>query len=189
MTSRFSGDLETNEQQTVKYGYVENLALNVLPQYREGSIVMGYTVANGGGLPFSDTLHFELYAVGNAVAIYTADKTYNLYPGAEASADALELSLAPGAYQLRWTTGKGGAGQADFSVLPSGIGQLAFAPAAKYPVGLDRVCLYIDQQRHGGRQHSAADRDRPGGRRSGRLCGNPQLLYKRRRERQRRFQF
>ena len=130
----FSGDLEASEQKTVKYGYVGNVALTVLPQYREGSVTMGYTVANGGGLPFSETLHFELFAVGNAVAIYTVDKTFNLYPGAEASADVLEFSLVPGSYQLRWTSAKSGTGNADFSILPSGIGQLAFAPAAKTPL-------------------------------------------------------
>jgi len=132
----FSGDLEASEQKTVAYGYVGNLALSVLPQYREGSVIMGYSVANAGGLSFSETLHFELFAVGNAVAIYTVEKTYNLYPGAEASADALEFPLVPGAYQLRWTSGKSGTGQSDFSILPAGIGQLAFALAAKYPVGL-----------------------------------------------------
>jgi len=95
---------------------------------------MGYTVANAGGLPFSDTIHFGIYLLGNETAIYTVDKTYNLYPGAEAGADALEFPLAPGAYQLRWTSGHSGAGTADFSVIASGIGQLAFAPAAKYPL-------------------------------------------------------
>ena len=37
----------------------------------------------------------------------------------------------------------GGAGQADFSVLPAGIGQLAFAPAAKYPVGLTDMAYQL----------------------------------------------
>jgi hypothetical protein len=138
-----SGDLVVNEQKIVKYGYVENLALNVLPQYREGGITIGYTMANAGGLPFTSALHFKLYILGTETVLYSADKTYNLYPNAEASADSLELSLAPGAYQLRWTTGRGGSGQADFSILSSGIGQLVFAPAAKYPVGLTDMAYQI----------------------------------------------
>ncbi|TFG37664.1 MAG: hypothetical protein E4H46_01320, partial [Desulfobacterales bacterium] len=128
----FTGDLETSEQKTVAYGYVGNLALTILPQNREGMVTMGYTVANAGGLPFGDTIHFELFAVGNAVALYTVDKTYNLYPGAEPFIDALEFPLVPGAYQLRWTSARSGSGQAEFSILPAGIGQLAFAPALKY---------------------------------------------------------
>jgi hypothetical protein len=131
-----SGDLTINEQKTVAYGYVGNVALSVLPQYREGSVTMGYTVANSGGLPFSDTLHFGIYLADTETAVFTFDKTYNLYPAAEAIADALEFPLVPGPYQLRWTSAKSGSGQASFAILPAGSGQLAFAPAVKYPIGL-----------------------------------------------------
>jgi len=102
ITATISGDVEKTETVTVKYGYVENLSLNVLPTYREGPIMINYTLANTGGLPFTDTLHFELFNEGASLPLFTFDKTYNLYPDQSPIADTLNFPLSPGIYQLKY---------------------------------------------------------------------------------------
>ena len=101
-TVAITGDLEKSETVTVKYGYVENLSLNVLPAYREGTVNIDYTLSNTGGLPFTDTLHFELFNEGSAVPLYSIDRNYNLYPGESPINDSLNFSLSPGVYQLQY---------------------------------------------------------------------------------------
>jgi hypothetical protein len=57
-TIELSGDIEKTETRTVKYGYVENFSIDIQPAYREGLVSIGYTLANGGGLSFTDQVHF-----------------------------------------------------------------------------------------------------------------------------------
>ncbi|MDQ1352685.1 MAG: hypothetical protein QG657_2991, partial [Acidobacteriota bacterium] len=126
---------EATEPFTVRYGYVENFVPQVLPAYREGEVSIEFTISNTGELPFKDAVHFELFQLGNPTPLYTADKTYNLYPGEQPITDALGFSLAPGSYELQYKTGKGVPRSVPVNVLPSGIGQFSITPEIKYPAG------------------------------------------------------
>ncbi|MCX6584525.1 MAG: hypothetical protein NT166_30510 [Candidatus Aminicenantes bacterium] len=151
-TITISGDVEKSETVTVKYGYAENLSLNVLPTYREGPITINYTLANSGGLPFTDTLHFELYTEGAAVPLYIIDRTYNLYPGEPPIADTLNFPLSPGIYQLQYQSIKESKGAFEkapldspkllFTVLPSGSGNVILT-ANTFPTGSNQIPFII----------------------------------------------
>ena len=130
-----SGDVEKSQTIEVKYGYKEQFNINVQPVYREGAVVIGFNLANGGGLPFTDTLHLELRAVGNAEPLVTVDRNYTLNPGEAPIADTLDLELLPGNYRLNYNTDKTPETQALFTVQPSGLGSLTITNEEKYTPG------------------------------------------------------
>jgi ligand-binding sensor domain-containing protein len=135
-TVELSGDIQKTETKTVKYGYVENFSIDLQPAYREGPVSIEYTLANGGGLPFTDQVHFELLAVGGAIPIYKVDRNYHLYPDRSPIMDSIDIPLPPGNYQLKYYTSKHPQVQtALLAVQPSGIGAIAVNPSNQYPVG------------------------------------------------------
>jgi hypothetical protein len=132
-TIELSGDIDKTETKTVKYGYIENFSIDVQPTYREGLVSIGYTLANGGGLWFADQVHFELFAVGGILPIFTVDRNYHLYPGQAPIIDTIDIPLLPGNYELKYRTSKQPVVQtALFAVQPSGIGVIAINPASQY---------------------------------------------------------
>ncbi|UCH93121.1 MAG: hypothetical protein JSV88_22940, partial [Candidatus Aminicenantes bacterium] len=142
-TISLTGDIQQTETKIVKYGYVENFNINVLPFYREGVVSIGYTLANGGGLVFVDDLHVELVPVGGAVPMYIIDKSYNLYPGESPINDALDFQLLPGNYELRYRTSRKPADQVSvFTVQPSGIGVVSIT-GGTHPVGIKETGFQI----------------------------------------------
>jgi hypothetical protein len=145
-TISLTGDVQQTETKIVKYGYIENFNINVLPVYREGVVSIGYTLANGGGLPFVDDLHAELVPVGGAVPMYMIDKSYNLYPGESPIIDALDFQLPPGNYELRYRTSRKPADQVSvFTVQPSGIGVVSLpgGTAGTHPLGMNEINFQI----------------------------------------------
>jgi ligand-binding sensor domain-containing protein len=145
-TISLSGDVQQTETKIVKYGYIENFNINVLPVYREGVVSIGYTLANGGGLAFVDDLHVELVPVGGAVPMYIIDRSYNLYPGESPIIDALDFQLLPGNYELRYRTSLKPANQVSvFTVQPSGIGVVSFTGGTDgtHPLGMKEINFQI----------------------------------------------
>jgi len=145
-TISLNGDVQQTETKIVKYGYIENFNINVLPVYREGVVSMGYTLANGGGLAFVDDLHAELLPVGGAVPMYIIDKSCNLYPGESPVIDALDFQLQPGNYELRYRTSRKPTDQVSvFTVQPSGIGVVSFISGTEgaHPPGMKEIAFQI----------------------------------------------
>jgi len=143
-TIALSGDIEQTETKTVKYGYVENFSIDVLPVYREGMVSIEYTIANGGGLAFVDNLHVELVPVGGAVPMYIVDKSFNLYPGDAPISDSLVLDLASGNYLLKYSTSRTTGLESPIIIQPSGIASITFPyPMAKIPLGLNNIAYTI----------------------------------------------
>jgi hypothetical protein len=135
-TIALGGDIEQTEIKTVKYGYVENFSIDIRTAYREGPVSIGYTLANSGGLSFTDQVHFELFTVGGTLPIYTVDRTYHLYPDQAPIMDTINIPLLPGNYRLQYHTSKHPQLQtALLAVQPSGIGAIAINPLNQYPIG------------------------------------------------------
>jgi ligand-binding sensor domain-containing protein len=135
-TIALSGDIEQTETKTVKYGYVENFSIDIQSAYREGPVFIGYTLANSGGLSFTDQVHFELFTVGGTLPIYTVERNYQLYPDQAPIMDTIDIPLLPGNYQLQYHTSKHPQVQtALLAVQPSGIGSIAVNSSNQYPVG------------------------------------------------------
>ena len=160
------------------------------PNTAEGSIVMGYTVANGGGLPFSDTLHFELYAVGNAVAIYTVDKTYNLYPGAERERRLLwNFHWLPAPTSCAGQRAKAERGRPILQYCHRASASWRSRRRLKYPVGLTEMAYQITNSDTVAGSIPLLIEIVPAAGGAAIYVGKPQLLYQRRRKHQRHFQF
>lgn len=142
-TLGITGDVEKREDFTVSYGYKEIFNLNNVPAYREGNVLIGYSLSNGGGLAFKDDLHFELFTVGGTLPIYSIDRSYNLYPGKAPIAETLKFDLLPGNYILKYRTTKTAETTSVFVVNPSGIAQ--FIPDAdyKFRTGLNEIGFKI----------------------------------------------
>ena len=136
---QLSGDVEQEQTLTVKYGYVENLALDILPSYREGTVNLAYTLANSGGLAFTDTLHFELYTVGGVIPLYSLNKNYTLYPGEASITDHINFNLAPGHYLLKDSSSKTPLTEIPIVVNPSGIGTITLTGPATLPLGNNKI--------------------------------------------------
>lgn len=138
-TVTLSGDVNLSRSYTVTYGYNETLNLNVQPSYREGQASIGYTIANTGGLPFTDTLHFDCFVVGGSTPVYSFERTYNLYPLQPEElpiSDNIFLNLPPGNYLLKSYSGKlPSVNETLFNVIPSGIGTVILTgETTTYPV-------------------------------------------------------
>jgi methionine-rich copper-binding protein CopC len=143
-TISLTGDVQQTETKTVKYGYIENFNIDVLPVYREGVVSIEYTIANGGGMAFVDNLHVELVPVGGTVPIHIIDKSFNLYPGDIPISDSLVLDLAPGNYLLNYSTSRTPGIEVPITVQPSGIGTVTFpSPPAVIPLGLNNIAYTI----------------------------------------------
>jgi len=134
-TVQLSGDIEKTESRTVQYGYVENFNMNILPAYREGTVSIGYQLANAGGLPFESNFNASLFIAGAAEPLFSINRRYNLYPGADPTADVLQWELAPGNYILKYQTTKSGPGESIFIVTPSGIGTITLLTPNNHPIG------------------------------------------------------
>jgi uncharacterized membrane protein len=135
-TISLTGDVQETETRIVKYGYVENFNINILPGYREGAISIPYTISNNGGLVFVDDLHVELFPVGVTVPLYTIHHSYNLYPNEAPITGTIDFNLQPGNYELRYQTSKQPEIQSTLvAVQPSGLGAIAINPDSQYPLG------------------------------------------------------
>ncbi|MCP4151696.1 MAG: hypothetical protein GY757_28390, partial [bacterium] len=136
------GDIERRETKTVQYGYVESFNMNVPAANREGKVSLGYGIANAGVLPFSDTVHAEIYAAGGTEPLYTVARRHNLYPGAGAVADTIQMQLTAGNYRLAYKTGRTAEQEAFFTVRPSGIGTLEYT-GGRYPAGSNDITYRV----------------------------------------------
>jgi ligand-binding sensor domain-containing protein len=135
-TISLTGDVQETETWIVKYGYVEDFNINILPGYRQGAISIPYTLSNNGGLAFVDDLHVELLPMGGSVPLYTIEPSYNLYPGEAPITGTIDFRLLPGNYVLKYQTSKQpGIQSTFFTVQPSGLGAIAINPDSQYPVG------------------------------------------------------
>ncbi|MGD2092848.1 MAG: CARDB domain-containing protein, partial [Candidatus Aminicenantes bacterium] len=143
-TFTLTGDIEKTETKTVKYGYVENFSMDIQATYREGQVSIVYTLANTGGLAFTDLVSFELFAVGETLPIYTTDRNYQLYPGQAPIMDTIDIPLLPGNYQLNYHTSKQPQVQTALLVVkPSGIGNIVINPSGQYPKGAADITYSI----------------------------------------------
>jgi hypothetical protein len=145
-TVSMTGDVTKSETLTVQYGCKENFNIDVQPIYREGPVIIGYTLGNTGGLTYSGNVHGELYALGSTVPLYVFDRSYNLFhltPGDSPVSDSFSLNLAPGNYQLKYnTTGNPTVRTAEFTVQPNGIGTVVFTrlrELSTYPAGFNTI--------------------------------------------------
>jgi hypothetical protein len=143
-TFALTGDIEKTETKTVKYGYVENFSMDIQAAYREGQVSIVYTLANTGGLAFTDQVSLELFAVGGTLPLFTTERNYQLYPDQAPIMDTIDIPLLPGNYQLNYHTLKQPEIQtALFVVQPSGIGNIVINPSGQYPKGAADITYSI----------------------------------------------
>ena len=130
-----SGDVEKREEIEVKYGYRDEIEMNILSEYREGEVEIGYELKESEGMSFKEKIYFKLYVMGSSTPLYEYEKSYNIYPGKEGIKDSIRFKLGAGKYVLKYKKERGEEEEREINVIRAGIGKLEFKPELKYPVG------------------------------------------------------
>ncbi len=129
------GDVSIDRQFTVTYGIRESLHLDIPAAAREGAVTLPVSIANTGSLPFTDTLHLDVFIPGNPTPLYSFDRSYTLLPDTPATADTLQFPLAPGNYLVSYHTGRNpGQSGLPLAVQASGIPAIT-VPSVSFPTG------------------------------------------------------